>query len=550
MHAALVRVRPECNHIRVGFIEALHHALVAADDQRHLVFLHEAVYAVRAEALDELEVEGVVLVVRAVLHLLLRERGVRPEDLQGQAVQVGFGVVDDLQRPRDQVDFLDVLEQRAQAAVHAENALLHDRRQRHLLEDAVDALVDRVLVVDVLVELLRALVRQALGPVDAAVLVVAAEQVDLVLVAQLQREEHQDDLQTARAAVDVVAQKEVVEAVDVAVEERVVGRPEGVEQAHQVQVLAVDVAEDLDRRAHLQHHLLALEELHHLLTQDVDLVALYVGEEVVVRRDGLVVLGAQQRLEEGRVDALQHDGLVGVRVLVLEAHAQLLVLLLQLVDGHLLDYLVQVLVRLVGHRHHRLVRQAHVLLVLVGVGLRNPDYVGGREGMRVHYVRGVALVLRLHLHDLLVAALAVAAAAVLGLRRLDVHVEALLARAEHERLHQHVLGLEDARQVHAQHHVRGHVGRVLVEAAVDVEVVLDRHRGVPEALDGRELVPVRALRVVDLEGQHLAHLVAAAADHEHQRAHEERRVLRFGCYVGVLRSIVKLVHPKKVFEFF
>ena len=92
----------------------------------------------------------------------------------------------------------------------------------------------------------QALVAEAVERVDLLVLVVAAQQVDLRRVADLQREQQHEHLERVRAAVDVVAQEDVRDVLDV--DRRAA---EGGEVAEQVGVLPVQIAEDLDGRAHL-----------------------------------------------------------------------------------------------------------------------------------------------------------------------------------------------------------------------------------------------------------------------------------------------------------
>ena len=73
-------------------------------------------------------------------------------------------------------------------------------------------------------------------------LVVAANQVHRVRVLDLEREEQADGLERVRAAVDVVAQEDVVDVRDVARRAR---RAVLFKQAHEVPKLAVEVAKDL-----------------------------------------------------------------------------------------------------------------------------------------------------------------------------------------------------------------------------------------------------------------------------------------------------------------
>ena len=117
----------------------------------------------------------------------------------------------------------------------------------------VDALPDEHAV---LAHALHALHAEAEQRVDVGRLVVAAQQVDAAGVLDLEREQQADRFERVRAAVDVVAEEEVVDVGDVA---RGAGHAVLLEEAHEVAKLAVQVAEDLDRRLELQHRRLRLQ---------------------------------------------------------------------------------------------------------------------------------------------------------------------------------------------------------------------------------------------------------------------------------------------------
>jgi len=154
----------------------------------------------------------------------------------------------------------------ADAAVQTEDPVLDDRAHRQELEGPVELVPAGVGVLRLLLEAPPALVAEAVDGVDRRILVVPADQVDLRRVSHLQREEQADGLEREAAAVHEVAEEEVVHGVDVAVlpvRRRLVPR----EEAHEVKVLAVDIAVDLDRRAQPQHHVLAPKELQDLLAE-------------------------------------------------------------------------------------------------------------------------------------------------------------------------------------------------------------------------------------------------------------------------------------------
>lgn len=86
------------------------------------------------------------------------------------------------------------------------------------------------------------------------------------LVRELDLECHQeaDSLKRVGASIHVVTQEEVVVTFNVAT---VVRDAPKVEESHQVLVLTVDVAEDLDRSIDSQNHRLFLENPHALVSE-------------------------------------------------------------------------------------------------------------------------------------------------------------------------------------------------------------------------------------------------------------------------------------------
>jgi hypothetical protein len=137
------------------------------------------------------------------------------------------------------------LQVRAKAAVHAEDLLVDDRRDR----EAVEAVRERLPELNVVPSLAcpwprqhlrlterlgrHTLVVETIDTVDACALVVAAEDEEVLRVLDLVRKQEADCLQRLLPAIDVVAEKEVVGF----------GREATVlEQSEEVVVLSVDVA--------------------------------------------------------------------------------------------------------------------------------------------------------------------------------------------------------------------------------------------------------------------------------------------------------------------
>ena len=120
--------------------------------------------------------------------------GIGPEQFVDDLVGLGLGVVVDLEGALDLLDLVDGLEGVADAAVAAEDVVLDDRSDGQLLEDLVDPVEEGVAVVDVLLELRRALVPETHAPVHLAVLVRPPQQDEVLGVLDLQREQQEDRL--------------------------------------------------------------------------------------------------------------------------------------------------------------------------------------------------------------------------------------------------------------------------------------------------------------------------------------------------------------------
>ena len=106
-----------------------------------------------------------------------------------------------------------------------------------------------------------ALIVEAVDLRDEAGLVVAPEEGDPVLVADLEGEQHEEGFDAVPAAVDVVPEEDVVGVGRVAAD---------LEQLQQVVELPVDVPADGHRRPHLNSVRLSLQDLLGQLTQLLD----------------------------------------------------------------------------------------------------------------------------------------------------------------------------------------------------------------------------------------------------------------------------------------
>lgn len=225
-----------------------------------------------------------------------------------------------------------------------------------------------------------------------------AQHVKLVREAELQGEEKQNRFEAAVPAVHVIAQEQVVGGLDVigdrlVVIEDVDGGAGVVEESHQVAEVAIYVPEYLDRPFKLEHNRVAHKYLLHFIAEPDYQVLLEIGlgEKIdLIRNPVAELLRVHELLLEVHVDVLVVRELI---VHVLETVRQLLLLLRQLIHGHLLDQVVRVLVCVIGAGHDRLLRDSN-LAGLVDIGLLL-QLVGGHLRVAVNRPRLQWLALKL-----------------------------------------------------------------------------------------------------------------------------------------------------------
>eukprot|EP00312_Isochrysidales_sp_CCMP1244_P017090 CAMPEP_0202741702 /NCGR_PEP_ID=MMETSP1388-20130828/4496_1 /ASSEMBLY_ACC=CAM_ASM_000864 /TAXON_ID=37098 /ORGANISM="Isochrysis sp, Strain CCMP1244" /LENGTH=340 /DNA_ID=CAMNT_0049408555 /DNA_START=129 /DNA_END=1150 /DNA_ORIENTATION=- len=207
------------------------HHLVRAHDQVEVVPLEEGVHAVGSK-----RVRDTAVVLSPARHVDVR---VGPEQVAEQAR------VWHLERPLQRRDVARRDKVRRETAVEAKDALVDERGEGQPVEELLELLpqLDRVAAL--------ALVVEAVHAVDGGVLVVSAQQPDLVGVLDFERHQQEHALEPVGAAVDVVAEEDVARPLWSG------GEAAEVEQPKQVRVLPMDVAHDLHRRLQLKQRRLA-----------------------------------------------------------------------------------------------------------------------------------------------------------------------------------------------------------------------------------------------------------------------------------------------------
>jgi len=180
--------------------------------------------------------------------------------------------------------------------MQAEDALVYYCGHGQPFEDLVDRVEYRVVALEwVFTQTGAALVCESEVVIDVLVFMVAAQHVDGLGLLALECKQEAHGFETVRASVHVVAEEELVVAVDVSRLQFVAGAALEVEEAHQVTLLPVDVSEDFNGRFDVEHDRSLLEGFFGLLTEFEDQFGAEVEGVVHV---GFPVGGPQQLLDE------------------------------------------------------------------------------------------------------------------------------------------------------------------------------------------------------------------------------------------------------------
>ena len=119
------------------------------------------------------------------------------------------------------------------------------RSERQPLEKIIHLLEDTVWLINVLTKTLSTFLAKSEISVDFPVFVITSQHKYLLWVLQLERQQQAQHFKTLSAAINIIAQEKVIIASDIS---RLTWRFPNVEEAHQVMIVTVNVAEDLNRR--------------------------------------------------------------------------------------------------------------------------------------------------------------------------------------------------------------------------------------------------------------------------------------------------------------
>lgn len=130
----------------------------------------------------------------------------------------------------DDLDLIDTMDARRQTAVDAEDLVVDDAGEGEVVEHVGEVMPDGGVAV-----LATTFGIEAVGLSDSSGLVVAADEMNAMGIAKFETDQKRDGLYTKEAAINVVAEEEVV---------RVWTWPTDLEYLEEVKELAVDVADD------------------------------------------------------------------------------------------------------------------------------------------------------------------------------------------------------------------------------------------------------------------------------------------------------------------
>jgi hypothetical protein len=256
-------------------------------------------------------------------------------------------------------------------AVHAEHFLIrsclsHDRSQWHALEHGIHSSENTPFGFDIVAQTLSTLLPKSVRLVHRCVLLGTSEKHDLCRILQLESHQQTNHFEGEGTMTDVVAKKNVVKRVDVSLLTRLL--PD-VEKAHQVGVVPVEPAENLERRLEaLNQDRLCHEDI---LTSLGQLNYLRWSQAKALRRLHLLAFFGLKESPSAQLDQrVVLNGLLTFHVAI-PGHWRIASLSgIQLVNGHLADQVGElfsggcVLPGLVGEANVSLVRQFEFLLIL------------------------------------------------------------------------------------------------------------------------------------------------------------------------------------------
>mmetsp|Transcript_77881 Transcript_77881/g.174605 ORF Transcript_77881/g.174605 Transcript_77881/m.174605 type:complete len:331 (+) Transcript_77881:383-1375(+) len=241
------------------------------DDHRQWRIRFEKVlHPVRAKLHDPARAVRVASLIQCHPIYLVVVRRIAPEEVRDALLKRRLRDLRHVQGPLHSGYLAHGVQRPAYTPVQAKDFILDNCCQRKPFEDPIELVPARIRILRLLLKASPALIAEPVDGVDRRVLVVPTNEVDLRWISDLQCEEQAHRLKGEASAIHKVTKEEIVHRVEVtivAIRRRLVPG----EEAHEIEVLPMNVPIDLDWGTQSQHHFLALQNFEDLVTELRDL---------------------------------------------------------------------------------------------------------------------------------------------------------------------------------------------------------------------------------------------------------------------------------------
>ena len=135
--------------------------------------------------------------------------------------------------------------------MYAQDAVLYNSRQRHLVEQPVDLVPHRIRIVNVFFQFEGAFITKSHEFIYPSVFVWTSQQKDVFRVLELQRKQQKDGLETLDTSVNIIAQKDVIDWLNVTIWQFITWRAKRVKKSVKLIDLPMNVSENFDWQFYL-----------------------------------------------------------------------------------------------------------------------------------------------------------------------------------------------------------------------------------------------------------------------------------------------------------
>jgi len=350
---------------------------------------------------------------------------------------------------------------------------------------------------DILTQSLSAFFSKAKVLVDLDVFVTSSDEMELFGILELQGQKQAQNFKTVFSSVNIVAQEEIIEWVDITI---FAWSSPAVKESQQIFKLTMQISINLCRNSQMRNEGLSLKELDWFINQSANLLNLQ--WELVILLGCPNLWRLEQSVDKWSINALKIDGL-GLGAMhrfskVTHAWLDLSGLFLKLVNGDVLNSLFFISIRsnVICNSNSDLLRELDILdesLLL----RKRLDYIAW--WLSISDGSAVAIVSWHLLHRLLSSRLAVE-----------------LWGSDHWLLLGGEGDLEISAQVDLDCGFDGNIWWILFKTTITIKHIFVNPAGMSESLDDIILAPVRTLTIVDFQRQCFTNCVGSSSKNNHQ----------------------------------